>query len=277
MEDEWIQWLKPAVLIAKEAGAGIMNYYGVPTDRLSVTRKDDNTLLTEADVQAHEIIHNGLQQLTPDIPILSEEGLIPGYPQRSQWSHYWLLDPLDGTRGFVDRRDEFTVNIALIEHRRPVMGVIYAPVLKQCYFALQGEGAFRQELDDEPQSIHTNTMNWEAFYVLLGHYLQTARLPGLFHDVAGCHVVRVNSSLKFCRIAEGKGDIYPRLGDTSEWDTAAAQCILTEAGGAIVDLQGEALQYNAKESLLNPPFVAFGDPTQSKKIIELIHQKRREK
>ena len=142
---------------------------------------------------------------------------------------------------------------------------------------MQGEGAFKQTLDGEPQPIGTNTMDWGNFYVLFGHYLRFARLPGLFRDTPGCHVIRVNSSLKFCRIAEGRGDIYPRLGDTSEWDTAAAQCILAEAGGAVLDLQGEALQYNAKESLLNPPFVALGDPAQSKKIIELIHQKGKEK
>ena len=277
MEDEWIQWLKEAVLLAKEAGAVIMNYYGLTSDAMGVTRKSDNTLLTEADLQANEILHNGLQQLTPTIPILSEEGIAIPYKQREKWPCYWLLDPLDGTRGFVDRRDEFTVNIALIEHHKPVLGVVYAPVLKTCYFALHDHGAFKQELDGDSKPIHTNPIDWNSFTVLLGHYLGSNRLPDLLKDVSGCRIARVNSSLKFCLIAEGKGDVYPRLGDTSEWDTGAAQCVLEQAGGTIVDLQGEVLRYNTKESLLNPAFVALGDVSQQQRIIELVNQKRSEK
>lgn len=273
--DEWTQWLKPIILLAKEAGAGILNYYGLSFERLNVSRKEDNTLLTEADLRAHEIIRAGLQQLTPDIPLLSEEDVIPAYETRRQWSRYWLVDPLDGTQGFIERRDEFTVNVALIEHCWPVLGVVYAPVMKLIYFAVRNAGAFKQEADRDPKPIRARRVNWQSFRVLLGYYLHSSRLPSLFKDIPECCVIRLNSSLKFCWIAEGKGDFYPRFGQTSEWDTAASQCILEEAGGAIVDLDGEALHYNAKDSLVNPQFIAVGDPTQTRKIIELTREKGR--
>lgn len=274
--DEWRRWLKPIILLAKEAGAGILNYYGMSSQRLGVSRKEDNTLLTEADLCAHDIIHKGLQQLTPDIPLLSEEDTIPAYETRQQWSHYWLVDPLDGTRGFIEKRDEFTVNIALIAHHQPVLGVVYVPVMKLLYFAVQDGGAFKQEADHNPVAIHAAPMNCQSVCVLLGHYLHSPQLPDLLKEIPECHIVRLNSSLKFCWIAEGKGDIYPRFGQTSEWDTAAAQCVLTEAGGVLVDLSGAALHYNAKDSLINPAFVAVGDPTHMTKIIKLIQEKRRQ-
>ncbi|WP_423063967.1 3'(2'),5'-bisphosphate nucleotidase CysQ [Candidiatus Paracoxiella cheracis] len=276
-DEEWMQWLKPVILLAKEAGAGILNYYGQSSDQLNVSRKQDNTVLTEADLSAHEIIQTGLKQLTPDIPLVSEEDVIAPYSTRSQWSRYWLVDPLDGTRGFIENRDEFTVNIALIQHRRPVVGIVYAPVMKLLYFAVQGEGAYKQIADQDPEAIRVSRMNWQSFRVLLGHYLHSSRLLNLFKDIHECHIIRLNSSLKFCWIAEGRGDIYPRFGETSEWDTAASQCILEEAGGVIVDFDGEALQYNTKDSLVNPPFVAMGDPTQAAKVITLIKEKRRQK
>jgi len=275
--NEWMKWLKPVISLAKEAGAGILNYYGLSSDRLHVSRKQDSTFLTEADLCAHEIIHIGLKQLTPSVPLLSEEDAIPAYAERSQWPSYWLVDPLDGTRGFIENRDEFTVNIALIQDRRPVLGVVYAPVMKLLYFAVEGEGAFKQEANGRLTPIRVSTMNWESFRVLLGHYLHSSQLPSLFKDIPGSHITRLNSSLKFCWIAEGKADIYPRLGETSEWDTAASQCVLKEAGGAIVDFEGKALQYNAKDSLINPAFVAMGDPTQAEKIIKLMQDKRRQK
>ena len=272
---DYIGLLKPVIRIAKEAGAGILNYYGLPSKDIEITRKDDNTLLTEADLSSHDILYHELQQLTPDIPVLSEEDAIPSYQERSQWGRYWLLDPLDGTRGFIDHRDEFTVNIALVEHRKVKLGVVYAPVLRQCYFAATGEGAYKQVADDEVERIHTKTTNWNSFTVFLGYYLSSPHLPAFFKRLRGCHVMRLNSSLKFCRVAEGRGDFYPRLGNTSEWDTAAAQCVLEEAGGALLDLEGESLQYNAKSSLINPAFVAMGDTSQQAKIFDLLAEERK--
>ena len=275
MNDEW---LKEAILLAKQAGQDIMKYHTLPNEAVHVAHKKDNTPVTAADLCAHVIIYRGLQTLIPQIPILSEEGNIPRWEIRRRWERYWLLDPLDGTRGFVERHDDaFTVNIALIEHHRPILGVVYAPVPKECYFAKQKYGVFKQVNDESPKRIHTKSMNWESFSVLLGQYLRSSRLPKLFKSIAGCQVICLNSSLKFCRVAEGDGDLYPRFGDTSEWDTAAAQCILEVAGGGVLDLNGKALQYNARASLVNPAFVAMGDLTQKIRIMKLVEERRRAK
>lgn len=277
MPEELAQSLPLITALAKEAGTAILKYQGLSSAELNVTKKQDNTLLTEADLQAHEILCTGLQEIAPEVPVLSEEGAIAPYTERNQWSRYWLLDPLDGTRGFVERSDEFTVNIALIEERHPILGVVYVPKQECCYFALKDLGAFKQVDEKLAEPIHVRQMNWKSFRVLLGHYLHSSRLPKLFKNMKGCEIVRINSSLKFCSIAEGKGDFYPRLGETSEWDTAAAQCILEEAGGIVVDLNGQSLQYNAKNSLTNPPFAAIGDPKQKNKIIKLVKEKKEKK
>ena len=274
---EWQEWLKPAIELAKEAGKEILKYFGAPAEKINVSRKRDNTFLTEADLCAQAIIGKGLKSLTPSIPILSEEDIIPPFVSRQKWSMHWLVDPLDGTRGFIQHSDEFTVNIALVYKHQPVMGVVYTPVPRSCYFASKGEGAFKQIDDDTAVAIHTTPLDWSSYRVLLGQHLRSSDLPDALSRLPGCHVTRLNSSLKFCWLAEGKADIYPRFGDTSEWDTAAAQCVLEAAGGAVLDFTGEPLQYNARVSLVNPAFVAIGDLTQKTKIIELIQQQRREK
>ena len=266
------------ISLAKHAGAEILKYARLPKEAMQVQRKDDDTLLTEADLRAHRILYEELQSLTPDIPILSEEGGgIPPYETRCRWQRYWLLDPLDGTRGFVEKRNEFTVNIALIENHQPIIGVVCAPLQKECYFAHQKYGAFRQLDDEIPKQIHTRKMNWQSFSVYLGQFLDSPWLSRLFETISAVQVIRLNSSLKFCQIAAGEGDLYPRFGNTNEWDTAAAQCILKAAGGVIIDLSGKALRYNVKPSLTNPSFVALGDPKQKLEVIALLETKRRER
>ena len=280
INNDWKHHVDLLISLAKYAGEGVLKYTRLPKKVMRIQRKDNNTLLTEADLCAHRILYKELQSLTPNIPILSEEsenGEIPSYEARRQWRRYWLLDPLDGTRGFVEKCDEFTINIALIENNQPIIGVVHAPVRKECYFAHQKHGAFKQMNNEIPQQIHTRKMNWQSFSVYLGQFLQSPRLLHLFETISAAQIVRLNSSLKFCQVATGNGDFYPRFGDTSEWDTAAAQCILEAAGGIIVDLSGKALQYNARPSLTNPPFVAMGDPTQKLEIIALLETKRKEK
>ena len=274
VDSPW-RWLEPVVLLAKKSGEAILSYQTGSSTALDINTKKDNTVVTKADVKSHEIIHATLKKLTPDLPVLSEEGLIPDYAERSQWKRYWLVDPLDGTRGFIEHRSEFTVNIALIEQHRPVLGVVYVPATKECYFAVKDRGAFKQCDNQNPEPIQTSPINPNFIRVLLGHYLSSTRLPDLFKDLPQYHVDRINSSLKFCLISEGKADIYPRLGKTSEWDTAAAQSVLEEAGGMIVDLEGNALQYNAKVSLENPAFLALGDPAQQAKVLALIQAVRK--
>jgi 3'(2'), 5'-bisphosphate nucleotidase len=271
MYDEYTQWIDDLTDLAEEAGEGILEYYqDAPIEALNISTKPDNTLLTEADLCAHNIIFSGLQQLAPNIPVLSEEGEVESYLYRQYWERYWLIDPLDGTRGFVEQRDEFTVNIALIESHQPVIGIVYVPIERVCYFAVKGQGAFRKELGGEAELIHARVFDWEEYRVLIGHYQRSPELLKLFESQPGCELLRVNSSLKFVKIAEGEGDCYPRFGDTSEWDTAAAQCVLEEAGGELIDFDGNSLQYNEKPSVINPSFLAMGDMSQTKKMIDLI-------
>jgi len=211
---------------------------------------------------SHEIILTGLAELTPDIPVLSEESASIPYETRQSWDRYWLVDPLDGTREFVKRNGEFTVNIALIENHQPVLGVVHVPVSRLCYFCGQGKGAYKQETGKTANRIKTKTTSADNFIVAgsrsHGNERQHKFFAGLGEDV---EVIAIGSSLKLCLVAEGKVDIYPRFGPTSEWDTAAAQAIVTAAGGIVTDTELKSLEYNSKESILNPHFLAVADPS----------------
>lgn len=251
------QWMQGAVQIAKQAGDKIMAIYG---SEFAVTHKDDNTPLTEADMAAHHCIEEGLQTLTPDLPILSEESANIPFDERSQWQTYWLVDPLDGTREFIKRNGEFTVNIALIDNHEPVIGVIYAPVLEVFYFACRGAGAFKQEHGETQKAIQTRTKHDDVILIAGSRSHRGDTLNKMLDKIGEHRIISMGSSLKSCLVAEGKVDVYPRLGPTSEWDTAAAQCIVEEAGGVIIMTDSQPLRYNTKESLLNPHFIVSGDP-----------------
>jgi 3'(2'), 5'-bisphosphate nucleotidase len=241
--------------IAEEAAQAILAVYREDFD---VTRKDDRSPLTEADLAAHHVIVAGLRRLTPELPILSEESAALAWDQRRHWTRYWLVDPLDGTREFVKRNGEFTVNIALIEGHHPVLGVVQAPVTGEIAWAWQGGGAWMRGNDGEIRRCRTRKRA-TPLVVAGSRSHGDPRLNDML-DALGAHErVPLGSSLKFLRIAAGVADLYVRLGPTSEWDTAAAQCVLEEAGGAVVDLDGRPLRYNSKESLLNPEFIACGD------------------
>lgn len=243
--------------IAPAAGERIMEVYA--TD-FEVEQKDDNSPLTLADMAAHETIVTGLKNLTPDLPILSEESDKISYDERANWQRYWLVDPLDGTRQFVKRNGEFTVNIALIDDHKPILGVVYVPVTGVSYFACQGVGAFKKLPGQSPAPIKVRACPKERLTVAgsRSHAGQTVQkfIDGLDTQV---ELIILGSSLKICLVAEGKADIYPRFGPTSEWDTAAAQCIVEQAGGYLTNTQLQAFRYNTKESLLNPYFLVFGD------------------
>lgn len=246
------------VSIAMAAGKAIMVVY---EQDFEVQRKQDNSPLTQADLAAHNIIESGLSALIPELPVLSEESAAIPFATRRQWGNYWLVDPLDGTREFVKRNGEFTVNIAMIENHSPVMGVVYAPALKLLFYAGKGQGAFRQLGSGIAQAIHTRPFD-PTQTTVAGSRSHAGEELLKFLDRMGPHVlISMGSSLKICLVAEGKADVYPRLGLTSEWDTAAAQCILEEAGGRLVGLDGTPLRYNMKESLLNPHFFAVGSGT----------------
>lgn len=247
--------LEQVSAIALDAGRAIMNVYN---GEFAVRRKEDNSPLTEADLAAHHIIEQGLSQLTPQLPILSEESEALPYVQRQGWSRYWLVDPLDGTREFIKRNGEFTVNIALIDNHMPVLGVVYAPALDLLFYAMQGQGAFRQQGSKPPQAIRARAFDATQVTVAGSRSHAGERLIRFLSNMGPHMLISMGSSLKICLVAEGRADVYPRLGPTSEWDTAAAQCVLEEAGGRLVGADNRPFRYNTKESLLNPDFFATG-------------------
>ena len=243
--------------IAQAASERIMEVYR--TD-FKVEQKQDQSPLTMADMAAHETIVAGLTKLTPDWPILSEESAKIPYSERGQWNRYWLVDPLDGTREFVKRNDEFTVNIALIDEHKPILGSVYVPVTDVKYFGYQGGGSFKQSPKQATTSISVRACP-EDHLTIAGSRSHAGEHLQRFVDsfTIETNVITSGSSLKICLVAEGKADIYPRFGLTSEWDTAAAHCVVEQAGGHLTDTQLQPLRYNTKDSLLNPHFLVFGD------------------
>lgn len=248
--------LPPVVELAKQAGQKIMSIY---SRDFSVVQKRDDSPVTEADMAAHAIIDDGLEEIADEFPVLSEESTTIHFEDRVRWERYWLVDPLDGTREFIDRTDEFTVNIALIENHSPVLGVIYAPALNVSYYAARGFGAYKQEGDGIARRIYVQKTRRKKVIVAGSRAHRGDSLDQFLKNLGDYEFQVMGSSLKSCMVAEGRADIYPRLGPTAEWDTAAAHCLIEEAGGHITDLNMQTLAYNTKDSLLNPHFFVFGD------------------
>lgn len=209
-------------------------------------------------MEADRLIQARLGALAPHYPILSEESALTDFSVRQTWSHYWLVDPLDGTREFIHHTDDFTVNIALIDHQKPILGVVHAPAHGVSYVGAKGVGAFKITADGEWHSIHVREKP-EKPTVVLSRFHNTKLLSDYLQPLGEAIIKPVGSALKPCLIAEGIADLYLRLGPTSEWDTAASQCILELAGGRLFDLSGQILCYNTKASLLNPAFISVGD------------------
>lgn len=253
------QFLDAVIAISAEAAHEIMEVYG---SDFAVRNKSDRTPLTEADMRAHKTICAGLRDLDDTIPVLSEESAAAPYQERQSWQRYWLVDPLDGTREFIKRNGEFTVNIALIEQHRTVLGVVACPANGLVYYACAGLGAFRKETAAIATPIHTRPTRPDHLSLAGSRSHSTAEQERFISSLGkNAEVIAIGSALKFCLVAEGTVDIYPRFGPTSEWDTAAAQCVVEEAGGRVLTMELEPLLYNNKESLLNPHFLAVGDPT----------------
>ena len=247
--------IAPVIALAESAGKSILEIYEAG---FSITDKEDNTPLTDADLAAHNTITEGLEKLTPNIPVLSEESTSIPFEERQQWSRYWLIDPLDGTREFIKRNGEFTVNIALIENHEPILGVIQVPVNGILYYAWREGGAWKRLPEQAVEQIHVRTPSEEQL-VVAGSRSHQSEIITDFLDKIGTHrIFPMGSSLKSCLVAEGQADLYPLLGPTSEWDTAAAQCVVEEAGGQLTDTAMQPLRYNTKDSLLNPHFFVFG-------------------
>ncbi|WP_242111614.1 3'(2'),5'-bisphosphate nucleotidase CysQ [Luteimonas aquatica] len=245
------------IALARQAAAAILAIYDTAFD---VEHKADNSPLTAADLAAHRCIVEGLERLTPDIPVLSEESAEDvASATRRGWASLWLVDPLDGTREFVKRNGEFTVNIALVREGEPVFGVIQAPVTGQLWHGDRARGAFRRDEGAGDVRLRTRRPARAPLRVAASRSHRDARSDALMARIGEVEAVALGSSLKFCRLAEGGMDVYPRFGPTSEWDTAAGQAILEAAGGCVIDPRGRPLRYNQRDTLLNGDFVALGD------------------
>ena len=258
INDIWLKELvNPVCEIAKQAGAEIMKIYA---EGFEVEQKKDHSPLTTADLASHTLIIEKLEKLTPEIPILSEESASISFAERSSWKNYWLIDPLDGTREFIKRNGEFTVNIALITEHSSSLGVVYIPVQDICYSASRKQGAYKQEQNQMAQKLQVRSSTPTNKPTICGSRSHAGKsLQALQEKIGEFDLISMGSSIKMCLVAEGVADIYPRFGPTSEWDTAAAHCVVNEAGGVIVDTTLKTLQYNTKDSLLNPSFLAVGD------------------
>ena len=251
--------VKQIIAIAKDAGDAIMEIYNKD---FTVEYKNDKSPLTEADLKSNEMICKALNELYPSIPILSEENKAVPYTERKDWEYFWLIDPIDGTKEFIKKNGEFTVNIALIQNDTPVLGVVYAPVLDEMYYAKKGDGAFKNA-KKLPLLINNNPKESLSVVASKSHLSEETQAFIDKLDTKIIEQVSKGSSLKLCMVAEGIADIYPRLAPTMEWDTGAAHAIVLEAGKEVVQFEnGEAVVYN-KENLLNPWFIV-----QSQKILE---------
>ena len=250
------------VNISVDAGEVILNYYN---ENVDVIYKDDESPLTKADLASHKIITDSIKKITPDIPILSEEEFID-WKIRKKWKKYWLIDPLDGTKEFIKKNDEFTVNIALIENNRPILGVIYTPALNELFYSIKNFGSYKiltkKKLNTlkEAKRISINKKKSNKIKIVGSRSHSNPILDEWVNkNFNEFDILQKGSSLKFCLIAEGSADIYPRFGPTSEWDIAAGHIILEEAGGKLKSIDNKEILYNEKENILNPEFFAYSN------------------
>jgi len=246
--------LKEIVALSHRAGACVMAVYAEA--QIDATYKADNSPLTRADLASHHLIVAALQAATPDLPVLSEESEDVPCATRQAWRRFWLIDPLDGTKEFIKKSADFTVNIALIDDGHPVIGVVFAPALGVTYYGAVGQGAFK-EIDGVTHPIHVAETPSAPLKVVASRSHGSEALETFLSRLGPIERVSRGSSLKCCLVAEGAADLYPRLGPTMEWDTAAGQCVVEAAGGRVTDMDGHPLRYN-KPNLLNPWFVVDG-------------------
>ena len=262
--------LDNVIELAISAGQAILGIY--EGDEFDIVQKEDDSPVTAADLAAHEVIQTGLETMLEGVPVLSEESAIPEFSERRQWQRYWIVDPLDGTKEFINRNGEFTVNIALIENCLPVLGVVHVPVTGITYAGTLEQGAFRQEASGDRSAISVRSMAGRGHKDSPVAVVASRRhgagavdtlLEELAENIGAVETRNMGSSLKLCLVAEGEADIYPRLAPTMEWDTAAAQAVVEAAGGVVLDAEFAPMRYNTKDELLNPYFYVIGDQSFS--------------
>lgn len=270
--------LELLTLCDQAAAAITTHYYDEKTSGL-LRKKADASPLTAADLASHQILSDGLRQLAPGTPILSEESEPRDLASRLDWPRLWMLDPLDGTREFLDRTGEFTINMAFIEDQRPIFGIIYRPLQRQGFVGIEGAGAWRVWPDGgswRSEAMRTRSLPGKELMLLASSRHRNDRLKASLAFFARRRVVKrknSGSALKFCDLALGEGDCYPRFSPCSEWDVAAGDALVTAAGGKVVGLDGERLRYNVRETLLSPHFLAVGDPQKTiwNELLEILH------
>ncbi|QFT56797.1 3'(2'),5'-bisphosphate nucleotidase CysQ [Microbulbifer sp. THAF38] len=258
--------LEQVIAICKNAGEAILEVYHSSAE-LEVDTKADDSPVTAADLAAHKILAPALARLIEGVPVLSEEQEMPSFAERSQWQRYWIVDPLDGTKEFIRRNGEFTVNVALIENGEPVLGVVHVPVLDITYAGGKGDGAFKRtesgDTEIRVRPLKPRLEAGEAVELVASRSHGAGAVDQLVERIesrlGAVACKNMGSSLKLCLVAEGDADLYPRLAPTCEWDTAAAQAVVEAAGGIVVDDSFKLLRYNRKDSLLNPFFYVIGD------------------
>ncbi|WNW14307.1 3'(2'),5'-bisphosphate nucleotidase CysQ [Pseudomonas sp. DTU_2021_1001937_2_SI_NGA_ILE_001] len=265
--------LAPVIDLARRAGEAILPFW---RSDVAVTAKADDSPVTAADLAAHKVLVEGLRALATDIHVLSEEDADISASERATWERWWLVDPLDGTKEFIAGSEEFTVNVALVENGRVVFGVVVIPTSGRCYFGGAGLGAWRSEAGQPAEAIAVRQQGpaGQGFTVVASRRHSSAQqqrlLAGLAEEVGELQLANIGSSLKFCLLAEGAADCYPRLAPTSQWDTAAAQGVLEGAGGVVLQLDGQPFSYPPRESLLNPFFLALpAEAPWRTKLLEL--------
>ena len=262
------QLISSTVEIAKLAGEGITEIYNSDFD---YQLKKDLSPITAADNLSHIIITKRLKILAPEIPILSEENCDIPYKIRANWTKYWLVDPLDGTKEFIKRNGEFTVNIALIENNTPIFGVIHLPVTSETYWGSQVNGSFYSSGNNDVKEIRVSDNHQNPIRLVASRSHPSEMLNSLLKKIVDYEIIEVGSSIKFCHIASGQADCYPRFGPTSEWDTAAGEAIVSSAGGHVVAASGNSMKYNVKEEYLNPNFIVSNGKIISERILSLIN------
>tara|TARA_B100001741_G_C16537585_1_gene592712 strand:- start:966 stop:1790 length:825 start_codon:yes stop_codon:yes gene_type:complete len=256
--------------ISKDAGDAIMKVYH---SNFLVKSKRDSSPLTEADILSNQIICSGLSRLNPKIPILSEECSDISFSERSKWTDYWLIDPLDGTKEFINRNGEFTVNIAFISNHKPLFGLIHAPAINETFWgSYEGSYFLNSDHISDKEKIRVLIDPSEPLKIIASRSHPSEKLSSLLQKLDVYKLSNVGSSLKFCEIARSNSNIYPRFGPTSEWDIAAGDAILTFAGGGLLSLEGEIIKYNSKKDYINPNFVAYSE----KRLGDIILKKIKE-
>ena len=251
------QLLPEVVRIAKLAGDALLPFYQKIAP-LQISEKVDKTPVTEADHAAHAVIDAKLKKLAPEWSVLSEEGDVPDFSVRKNWQQYWLVDPLDGTRGFIRHSAEFTVNIALIDQGQPVLGVMVQPVTGDCFYAIEGGDAYHQKNDAPSVAIVQQLPENDVLRIVSGQFDKSApKIKQVFTE-SEIQLIKMNSSIKFAALAQGVADLYCRFGPTSEWDTAAGHAILLAAGGTIINPHDRKPLRYGKDKFLNHDFLAQG-------------------